>query len=88
MRVEVSENGEIVIPKEVAEAAGFVPGCSIETIVEAGALTLETESVPMRLERKHGLPVLVPERPVPPLTTEDVAAIFDEVRFDRFRANL
>jgi AbrB family looped-hinge helix DNA binding protein len=52
MRVEVSENGEIVIPKEVAEAAGFVPGEELEVTSADNTITAGRLYMRVRFERE------------------------------------
>jgi AbrB family looped-hinge helix DNA binding protein len=88
MRVEVSENGEIVIPKEVAEAAGFVPGQELEVTPNEGQVQAEPAYMEVRFEREGPFLFAVPCKPGPPLTVDAVEATRRAILEERFGVSL
>jgi AbrB family looped-hinge helix DNA binding protein len=84
MRITIDAAGRLVIPKEIRRAAGLDPGAALEVRLRNGVVEIEPARVPVKLVRKGYLLVAVPEGDVPPLTSEDVARIRDEIEQERF----
>ena len=83
MRTTIDAAGRLVIPKEIRRAAGLEPGAALEVRLRDGVVEIEPARVPVKLVRKGYLLVAVPECDVPPLTSEDVARIRDEIEQER-----
>jgi AbrB family looped-hinge helix DNA binding protein len=80
MRVTMDGAGRIVIPKSVRDGLGLQAGSELNLDVVDDHLELSVAPVPMRLERRDGRMVVVPERDVPPLTTEMVRELLERGR--------
>lgn len=80
MRVTMDGAGRVVIPKAVREELALDAGVALELTVEDGRLVLEQELADISHEALDGRPVLVSDRPMPPLTAEDVRAVVERLR--------
>ena len=85
MSVTIDKVGRLVIPKEIREKAGITPGMPLSITVEDGVIKVEPEYVPVRLEKRGHLTVLVTDADLPPLTNEDVNRIREEILLERER---
>ena len=64
--------GRIVIPKPMRDALGIDGPTELELTERDGALELTVPYIKAHLEERDGFTVIVPDQPVPPLTTEMV----------------
>jgi len=81
MTTTIGAGGSITIPEELLEEAGLKPGTPVEVAYRAGRIEIEPASVPMRLEKRGRLTVLVPEEPIAePMTNEQLLKFIDEFR--------
>ena len=77
----IDSAGRIVVPKALRDALGFVPGQRLEIRASDGKLEIEPLPTPMRLERRKGALVAVPEEgELPTLTAEEVRATLEGIR--------
>ncbi len=72
MRVAIDGVGRIVIPKPMRDALGIDGPTELELTERNGALELTVPYIKAHLEERDGFTVIVPDQPVPPLTTEMV----------------
>lgn len=72
MRVAIDAVGRIVIPKPMREELGIDGPTELELTERDGALELTVPYIKAHLEDRDGFTVIVPDQPVPTLTTEMV----------------
>jgi AbrB family looped-hinge helix DNA binding protein len=72
MRVAIDGVGRIVIPKPMRDALGIDGPTELELTERDGALELTVPYIKAHLEERDGFTVIVPDQPVPTLTTEMV----------------
>jgi AbrB family looped-hinge helix DNA binding protein len=77
----LSTKGQLVIPARFRKALNLRPGDKVEMELEDRGLVLRRESQrAARLKRgKFGRPVLVAAEGAPPMTTEAVTALLEEL---------
>lgn len=80
MRTTIDAAGRIVVPKAIREELALYGGQEIELTAVDGRIEVEVPPTPMHLEERDGHLVAVPDRPLPPLTTELVRATLEKVR--------
>jgi AbrB family looped-hinge helix DNA binding protein len=80
MRVAIDGVGRIVIPKPTRDALGIDGPTELELTERDGCLELSVPCMKAHLEVRDGLSVIVPDEPVPPLTTEMVREVLERVR--------
>jgi AbrB family looped-hinge helix DNA binding protein len=80
MQVAIDEVGRLVVPKALREELGIRGATTLELNAYDGRLELTVPDVPAHVEERDGLPVIVPERPVPPISVEEVRAVLERVR--------
>ncbi len=80
MRVAIDGVGRIVIPKAMRDALGIDGPTELELTERDGALELTVPYIKAHLEDRDGHTVIVPDEPVPPLTTEMVREVLERVR--------
>ena len=85
MKTTIDGAGRLVIPKAIRQKAGITPGMPLDIRVENGVITVEPEYLPVRLEKRGHLTVLVPLDEVPPITNDDVNHMLEEIRLERER---
>jgi AbrB family looped-hinge helix DNA binding protein len=72
MRVAIDGVGRIVIPKPMRDVLGIDGPTELELTERDGALELTVPYIKAHLEERDGFTVIVPDEPVPALTTEMV----------------
>jgi AbrB family looped-hinge helix DNA binding protein len=80
MRTAIDRAGRIVVPKKLRDALGLEPGQPLDITVRDGRIEIEPVPTPMRLVRRGGRPVAVPDVDLPPLTADVVRETLDQVR--------
>jgi AbrB family looped-hinge helix DNA binding protein len=80
MRVAIDGVGRIVIPKPMREELGIDGPTELELTQADGKLELTVPYMKAHLEDRDGHTVIVPDQPVPPLTTEMVREVLERVR--------
>jgi AbrB family looped-hinge helix DNA binding protein len=80
MRVAIDGVGRIVIPKPMREQLGITGPTELEVTAVNGALELTVPYIKAHLEDRDGFTVIVPDEPVPPMTTEMVNEAIERSR--------
>jgi AbrB family looped-hinge helix DNA binding protein len=80
MRVAIDGVGRIVIPKPMRDELGIDGPTELELTEHDGRLELTVPYMKAHLEVRDGLAVIVPDEPVPPVTTEMVREALERVR--------
>ena len=80
MRVAIDGVGRIVIPKPMRDALGIDGPTELELNERDGALELTVPYIKAHLEERDGFTVIVPDEPVPTLTTEMVREAIERSR--------
>ena len=79
MRTTIDKAGRVVVPKALRRATGLEAGSEVEIRASAGRIEMEPAPLEVRLERKGGVVVAVPVRPVPrmdaPVVEETIATL-------------
>jgi AbrB family looped-hinge helix DNA binding protein len=80
MRIPIDAVGRVVIPKPLREELGISGPTEVEVRTIDGGLELTVPDVPARVELRDGVPVIVTDRPMKPLTVESARAAIDRSR--------
>jgi AbrB family looped-hinge helix DNA binding protein len=80
MRVAIDGVGRIVIPKPMREELGIDGPTELELTAVDGRIELTVPYIKAHLEERDGHTVIVPDEPIPPLTTELVREVLERVR--------
>lgn len=72
--------GRVVVPKAMREAISLDAGGDVEIALDDGRIVISPAPVGKRLEMRDGRPVVVADRPIPPLTDETVRATLEAIR--------
>lgn len=80
MRVAIDGVGRMVIPKAMRDALGIDGPTELEMTEVDGRLELEVPYIKAHIEVRDGWAVIVPDEPVPPMTTEMVNEAIERSR--------
>jgi bifunctional DNA-binding transcriptional regulator/antitoxin component of YhaV-PrlF toxin-antitoxin module len=80
MRVAIDGVGRLVIPKSLREELGVDGPADLELTVADGRLELTVSDVPARVQVRGGLPVIVTDEPMQPLSVDEARAAVERVR--------
>lgn len=81
MKTTIDGAGRVVVPKAIRDELGLSPGQEVDIRVRDGkVIEIEPRSVPMRVEKRGRVAVIVPEEPVPTLTAEEVRTVLERER--------
>jgi len=80
MRIAIDAAGRLVVPKALRDELGIVGPTELEAAARDGMIELTVADVAARVEDRAGIPVIVADAPVAPLTAADVRAAVDRVR--------
>ncbi len=81
MKTTIDAAGRVVVPKAIRDALGLGPGQEIDIRVRDGnVIEIEPWSVPMSVERRGRVAVIVPEVPVPTVTAEEAREVLERER--------
>ena len=71
----------MVIPKPIREQLSLAPGQEIDIRVRDGKIIeIEPRSIPMHVEKRGRVAVIVPEEPVVGMTTDEVREVVERHR--------
>ena len=80
MRTTIDKAGRIVVPKAMRDELGLNGGTEVEIMLADGRIEIAPIPTPVRLVRRHGRLVAVPDREMPPLTAEMVRETLEKIR--------
>jgi AbrB family looped-hinge helix DNA binding protein len=80
MRIGIDAVGRLVLPKPLRDELGITGATELEVAARDGVIELAVADVSARVEDRDGVPVIVAEAPMPPLSVDDVRAAIDRVR--------
>jgi AbrB family looped-hinge helix DNA binding protein len=80
MRVAIDGVGRIVIPKPMRAELGLTGPGELEVTAVNGVLELTVPDIKAHLEMRDGFTVIVPDEPVPVMTTEMVREAIERSR--------
>lgn len=80
MRVAIDAAGRLVIPKRLREELGIASAAEVELRAVDGRIEMTVPDVAARVEMRDGLPVIVTDEPMEPITVDTVRAAIDRVR--------
>ncbi|HTD09119.1 MAG TPA: hypothetical protein VK680_09540 [Solirubrobacteraceae bacterium] len=80
MRVAIDGVGRIVIPKPMRDELGIAGATELELTAVNGALELTVPYIKAHLEVRNGFTVIVPDEPVPSMTTKMVNEAIERSR--------
>jgi len=72
--------GRVVVPKEIRERLGLLPGTQVELVEVDGVLEISPSVTDMRVVDLDGALVLEADEPMPTLTAEQVRAVMESTR--------
>jgi AbrB family looped-hinge helix DNA binding protein len=80
MKVAIDNAGRMVIPKAFRDELGITGATEVELNAADGRVEMTVPDVPARVELRDGVPVIVTDEPMAPLTVEAARAAIDRVR--------
>ena len=80
MRTSIDGAGRVVVPKSLRDALGLTPDTELEIEARDGKVEITPAPTAMRLERRGGASVAVPDEPLPPLSADVVRATLERTR--------
>ena len=85
MRTTIDSAGRIVIPRALRERAGLRPGTEIEISFRDGVIEIQPAPIRSTLVYEGGFLVIMPESPLPSLTSEDIVRVRESIWEERAR---
>jgi AbrB family looped-hinge helix DNA binding protein len=80
MKVAIDNAGRMVIPKSFREELGISGAAEVEMRAVDGRIEMTVPDVPARVELRDGVPVIVTDRPMQPITIDETRAAIDRSR--------
>jgi AbrB family looped-hinge helix DNA binding protein len=80
MRVAIDNAGRLVLPKALRAELGISGSSEVDIVSANGRLEISVPEIPAHLEMRDGLATIVPDRPMPPLTADEVRDVLERVR--------
>ena len=80
MRVAIDGVGRLVIPKSIREQLGVHGPTNLELTAADGRLELTVADVPAHVEVRDGLPVIVTDQAMEPMSVAETREAIDLVR--------
>jgi AbrB family looped-hinge helix DNA binding protein len=80
MQTTIDAGGRLVVPKAIREAMGLEPGRVVDIVFVDGRIEIELAPLRAHVEHGDGLPRIVADEAVPPLTEDDVREAVEETR--------
>ncbi len=80
MQVAIDAVGRVIIPKSLREELGLNGPANLELTAADGRLELTVADVPARVEERDGLPVIVTDEPMAPMSIAETREAIERVR--------
>lgn len=80
MRVAIDAVGRVVIPKSLRDELGLSGPANLELTATNGRLELTVADVPAHVEEQNGLPVIVTDEPMTPMSVAETREAIERVR--------
>lgn len=80
MKVAIDSAGRMVVPKALREELGISGAAEVEMSAADGRIEMTVPDVSARVEQRGGLPVIVTDEPMAPLTVDATRTAIDRVR--------
>jgi AbrB family looped-hinge helix DNA binding protein len=80
MKVAIDGVGRIVIPKPLRDELGISGPTDLELVAADGRLELTVPDVSAHVEERDGLPVIVTDEPMAPMSIGETRAAIERVR--------
>jgi bifunctional DNA-binding transcriptional regulator/antitoxin component of YhaV-PrlF toxin-antitoxin module len=80
MRIGIDGVGRLVLPKPLRDELGINGPTELEVAARDGVIELAVADLPARVEEREGVPVIVADGAVPPLSVDETRAAIDRVR--------
>jgi AbrB family looped-hinge helix DNA binding protein len=81
MKTTIDRAGRVVVPKPMREQLGLTPGQEIDIRVRGGKIIeIEPRTVPMHVEKRGRVAVIVPDEPIPVMTADEVRQVVERQR--------
>lgn len=80
MRVAIDAVGRVVIPKSLRDELGLDGPANLELTATDGRLELTVADVPAHIEEQNGLPVIVTDEPMAPMSVAATREAIERVR--------
>jgi AbrB family looped-hinge helix DNA binding protein len=80
MRIAIDAAGRLVVPKALRSELGINGPSEVEIVAADGHIELSVPDVPAHVEVRDGMPVIVPDAPMPPMTIEDTREAIERAR--------
>jgi len=80
VKAAIDSAGRVVIPKPLRLALGLKPGQILDARATDGRLELEIAATPMRLRKRGKGLAAVPNKRLPPLTSDTVRETLERIR--------
>jgi AbrB family looped-hinge helix DNA binding protein len=80
MRVAIDAVGRVVIPKSLRDELGLNGPANLELTATDGRLELTVADVPAHVEKQNGLPVIVTDEPMAPMSVAATREAIERVR--------
>lgn len=78
--ISMDASGHLLVPEDIREEAGFVPGRDLEIRAREGHIEIEPRVPEIRIVEKGGVHVAVSSRSVEPLEASTVRATQETLR--------
>ena len=83
MKTTIDPAGRLVIPKQIREQAGLLPGVPLSIRASDGVVEITAAATPVRLVKKGRFTVAEPSRGTPALTADLVESTRESLRGPR-----
>ncbi len=80
MRVAIDAVGRVVIPKSLRDELGLNGPANLELTATDGRLELTVADVPAHVEERNGLPVIVTDEPMAPMSVAETREAIERIR--------
>jgi AbrB family looped-hinge helix DNA binding protein len=80
MRTTIDADGRLVVPREIRDAMGLEPGRAVDVVYTDGRIEIEVAPALTHVAAGAGLPRIVADEDLSPLTDRDVRDTLEATR--------